>query len=187
MELTRLRKATESQHRKVERDLDLLRASFGRDQYLVLLRRFYGFHQAWEPKVEARLESELPGFFAPRRKLHNIEADLRYLGAGTQDLVRVPKCEKLPSMESVGLALGSMYVIEGSSLGGRILARHFGERLGMLPDAGCKFFAGYSERTSQMWSDFAEIMANRPAAEDDDMLEAAVSTFEVVGEWLGTK
>jgi len=38
-----------------------------------------------------------------------------------------------------------------------------------------------------MWSDFAEIMANRPAAEDDDMLEAAVSTFEVVGEWLGTK
>lgn len=53
LELTRLRKATESQH---------------------------GFHQPWEAKVEARLESELPGFFAPRRKLHNIESDLRYLG-----------------------------------------------------------------------------------------------------------
>lgn len=78
---------------------------------------------------------------------------------------------------SVGLALGSLYVIEGSSVGGRILARHFGERLGMRPDTGCRFFAGYGERTSQMWSAFGELMVSRPVAEDGDMMVAAVSTF----------
>lgn len=185
MELTRLRNATAVQHRKVEKDLDLLRASFTHDHYIALLKRFYGFHLSWESEVEAALETELTDFFGPRRKLHHLEADLRFLGSETEDLLSIPSCKNLPPLKSIGSVLGSVYVIEGASLGGRILTRHFGEQLGIRPDAGCRFFSGYGERTGQMWSAFGELMARRPPAEDDEMLTAAVSTFELLGDWLG--
>jgi heme oxygenase len=168
----------------VEKDLDLLRASFTRDDYIVLLKRFYGFHRSWESEVEAAFETELSDFFRPRKKLHHLEADLRFLGSETEDLLRIPSCKNLPPLKSIGSVLGSVYVIEGSSLGGRILTRHFGEQLGIRPDAGCRFFAGYGERTGQMWSAFGELVAGRPAAENNEMLTAAVSTFELLGDWL---
>jgi heme oxygenase (biliverdin-IX-beta and delta-forming) len=184
MELTCLRRATDIQHRNLERNLDLLRSSFTREHYVAMLRRFYGFHHAWEPEVAARLDSELPDFFAPRRKLHNLEADLRCLGSDIEDILRIPSCTTLPPLQSTGSVLGSLYVIEGSMLGGRILTRHFGDHLGMLPDAGCTYFAGYGERTGQMWSAFGELITSRPDAENDDMLHAAVTTFERLGQWL---
>ena len=56
--------------------LDLLRPSFTLTEYVALLQRFYGFHRCWEPEVATLLEDELPQFFAPRRKLPNLEADL---------------------------------------------------------------------------------------------------------------
>ncbi len=185
MELTTLRSATAIQHRKVEQDLDLLRPSFKRDHYVALLKRFYAFHLPWELKVAAALETELPDFFKPRRKLQNLEADLRYFGSATEDLSRIAKCNNLPPLNSVGSALGSVYVIEGSSLGGRILTRHFNEQLGIGPDAGCCYFSGYGDRTGPMWSAFGELMARRPPTENDELLASAVSTFEFMGHWLG--
>jgi len=184
LELTRLRNATETLHRKIERDLDLLRPSFTLDQYVALLQRFYGFHQPWESEVDALLDIELPGFFESRKKLEKIESDLRFLGSEPQDLLHIPLCEKLPPLNSAGSVLGSLYVIEGSSLGGRILTRHFSGQLGIAPDAGCRFFSGYGERTGQMWSAFGELMSGRPSAEDEEMLAASVSTFELLGQWL---
>lgn len=185
MELKSLRNATERHHHKVEAELDLLRPSLRLADYVALLERFYGFHRLWEPHVAALLETELPDFFRPRRKLQNIEADLRHLGHGTEDLSALASCHNLPPLGSVGAALGSLYVIEGSTLGGRILARHFGEHLGVRPEAGCRLFSGYEERTGQMWKAFGEVMAIRSPAEDQDMLTAAVATFESLGEWLG--
>jgi heme oxygenase (biliverdin-IX-beta and delta-forming) len=184
VEVACLRRATDIQHRNLERNLDLLRSSFTRQHYVAMLRRFYGFHHAWEPQVAAQLDSELPDFFAPRRKLHNIEADLRYFGSEVEDVLRIPSCTTVPTLHSTGSALGSMYVIEGSTLGGRILTRHFGEHLGLLPDAGCRYFSGYEGRTAQMWSAFGELITSRPEAENDDMLDAAVATFDSLGQWL---
>ena len=187
MELTTLRSATASQHRNAEKDLDLLRASFTRDDYVALLKRFYGFHLPWESKVGAVLEMELPDFFEPRKKLQNLEADLRYFGCVAEDRSSIIPCNKLPLLNSIGSALGSVYVIEGSSLGGRILTRHFSEHLGIRPDAGCSYFSGYGDQTGQMWSAFGELMAKRPPVENNEMLTAAVSTFELLGAWLGCK
>ncbi len=100
----------------MERRLDLLRPSFTLDQYVSLRRRFYGFHRPWESEADSLLEEVLPGFFAPRRKLENIESDLRYLGSESQDLLHIALCGKLPALKGIGSALGSLYVIEGSSL-----------------------------------------------------------------------
>jgi heme oxygenase len=187
VELTTLRSATATQHRNAEKDLDLLRPSFTLGHYVALLKGFYGFHLPWESKVEAALETELPDFFKARKKLQHLAEDLRYFGSETEDLSSIVPCRNLPLLDSIGSVLGSVYVIEGSSLGGRLLTRHFGEHLGIRPDTGCRYFSGYGERTGQMWSAFGELMARRPPAESEEMLTAAVSTFELLGGWLQSK
>lgn len=185
MELKSLRNATETHHQKVEAELDLLRSSLTLAEYITLLERFYGFHRIWEPQVAALLESHLPDFFASRRKLHHIEADLRHFGCGTEGLLGIASCQRLPPLTSIGAALGSLYVVEGSTLGGRVLARHFGEHLGIGPESGCRYFSGYAERTGHMWRAFGELMASRSPSEDEETLTAAVATFECLREWLG--
>ena len=124
VELTTLRSATAIQHRDIEKDLDLLRPSFTRNQYIGLLKRFYGFHLPWELKVSAALETEF-------------------------------------------------------------LTRHFNQQLAIRPDAGGRYFAGYGNRTGQTSSAFPELMARRPPAENKQMLTAAISTFELMGDGLG--
>jgi heme oxygenase len=184
VELNSLRNATQNQHEKIEQQLDLLRPSFARGDYLALLRSFYGFVQPWEHAVEPLLEPELPGFFELRRKLPNIAADLRYFGSTADDLACIASCKQLPVLKNIGAALGSMYVIEGSSLGGAILSRHFATHLGVLPDAGCRFFSGYGDRTGRMWSAFGQLIGSRPPAENNDMLEASVMTFDILSAWF---
>jgi heme oxygenase len=74
--------------------------------------------------------------------------------------------------------------MEGSTLGGQILTRHFAGQLGVRPDAGCRYFAAYGENTGAMWRAFGDLVAKRPPSENDDMLSAAIATFERLGDWL---
>ena len=55
-----------------------------------------------------------------------------------------------------------------------------------MANAGGRFFSGYGEDTGRMWSAFGELIKGRPAAENDEMLEAAAATFDLLGEWLGS-
>ena len=184
MELLYLKNATAAKHRKVEQDLNLLDPSFTRIQYTALLKGFYGFHRPWESAVEAVLDTGLPGFFAPRKKLPYLEADLRYLGFASEALTAIPECPHLPALAGMAAALGSLYVVEGSSLGGRILRQHFSRHLHLPLDAGCRYFSGYGDQTGPMWSAFGELLATRPATENEAMLESACSTFDLLGDWL---
>jgi heme oxygenase len=184
MTVDHLRETTHSHHRALERELDLLRPSFTRGDYVALLRAFHGFYAPWEEAIEARIEPALPGFFGPRRKRDALEADLCSLGHDAERLCAIARCRRLPPLRTVGEALGSMYVIEGSTLGGRILAPHFCERLGLRPDAGCRFFTAYGGRAGAMWRAFGEVVAARPEEERGFMAAAAVSTFEALGAWL---
>jgi heme oxygenase len=124
-------------------------------------------------------------FFVTRRKLGNIDSDLRYLGLKTKDFSQISPCTALPQMMTLCSTLGSRYVIVESSLGDGILTRRFGEHLGMRPDAGCRFFAGYGERTGRVWSAFGELISNRLPADSHETVTAAVSTFELLGQWVG--
>ncbi len=77
-----------------------------------------------------------------------------------------------------------MYVVEGSTLGGQVLSRHFADRLGVSPDRGGGFFHGYGEATGRMWMAFAGLAASRPESETGPAIDAAIATFEALGDWL---
>lgn len=175
----RLRAETAPAHRQLERSLDLLSPPLESGRLVALLIRFHGFHRTWEATL-AR-EFSAPFVPAPRRVL--IEQDLQVLGLDAESIGAIPGCAEAISL-GIGLdnALGSVYVLEGSTLGGRVIAHHL-SRAAWWPATGLRYFDPYGEATASRWR---ETMAQLAGAGGDPerIVAGAVRTFEVLQQWL---
>ena len=79
---------------------------------------------------------------AARQKL--IAEDLRVLGA---PLPTIADQAYLPSIPGTAEAIGALYVMEGSTLGGQIIKKMIAKQLGTAEDHATSFFNGYGEAT----------------------------------------
>jgi heme oxygenase len=181
--LHRLKTETAAAHARIEQAFDLEARTQSLVAYRDLLARLYGFHAAWEPRAEAILAD--PGFFRQRRKVEHLKRDLRKLGMTRQAMGALALCEPTVSMQTPAEALGSMYVIEGSTLGGVIIARRVERSLGLGGNSGCSYFRCYGGQVGTMWTAFkAALLARCPPTEEDTAIEAAHRTFEILRSWL---
>lgn len=169
-------------HRDIENALDLSGHDFSLRKYQRLVRRFYGFYSPWEAEVS----TIAPDLIAGRAKRSRLLRDLAYLGVGPDELSRIELCGSLPPLDTRVRVIGSMYVLEGATLGGQILSRHMRSRFG-FESGGRHFFAGYGERTGSMWKQFGEILQAQPAHAHDEIVSSAVATFESIGLWVGAE
>lgn len=182
--MARLRHETRPHHVAVERAVDLERLGASRSAYLRLIRRFLGYYEPLEGRL-AQLPWEGAGLdFDARRKSGWLRADLRFLDP---DGPSCPRCPDLPDPTDLLRGLGCLYVMEGATLGGRVLLRLLGDRLEISPGAGGRFYSGYGDRTGAMWASFGRFadayVAARPAGADA-VVEAASDTFDSLRRWL---
>jgi heme oxygenase len=180
MLLASLKQETTQLHQRIENGLDLFRDDFSVEDYRSLLVRFYGYYSPWEE----RAADTAPNLVAPRTKRANLALDLEFLGMSREEILSIAACDDLPPLDTAARVLGSMYVLEGSTLGGQILLRHVRSRLG-LAEQGCAFFAGYREQTGAMWKQFGGILEDSPSNWRPEIVSSAVATFESIGRWLG--
>ncbi len=172
----RLRAATASAHGRLERDLDWEARVASLDGYRGLLARLRGFHATYEPAIGAALDEA--AFFEPRRRLAKLDADLTYLGLGPTGALPAPSAPRLAGPDA---ALGALYVLEGSTLGGRVIGRRIAALHGFETD-GLAYYRAHGPATGAMWSAFR---ARLEAAGDAGALaEAAVATFAAMRAWL---
>jgi len=179
-----LRAATEAAHLRlhaIPAFEALAEGRITRDEYAALLRRKLGFHAA----LEARLAEAPPlaGFgvdLAARRRSHLLRADLAWLGA-SDDAAPAP----LPRYDTAAAALGALYVAEGSTLGGRQLARALDAILPPGAD-GRRFLLGHAERHGEMWRACCAAI-ERCGAEPGalpEMVRGALDTFAAFEAWF---
>lgn len=185
--LARLRRQTRVQHDSIERAVDLPARLQRRTAYATLLGRFHGFYRPLEQRLAAVGGLAATGVDLPaRRKTELLVADLEALGHTPVTIAALPTCAALPALGGVAAALGCLYVVEGSTLGGRIIAREIRRAHGAGSDASASFFRGYGARTGAMWSALRRILdqecAREPAA--SDAIAAANDTFARLEAWL---
>lgn len=149
--LARLRAGTRQAHDEVERTLDLPTSLSSRERYTHLVGCFHGFHAAFEPAVSRALGDER--FLGPRRKLALLRADLLALGFPDAQAAALPT-PNLPPVPSRSAALGWLYVIEGSTLGGALIAREAERQFGLTAATGCAYFRSYGDAAGAMWTAF---------------------------------
>lgn len=178
----RLRSETRAAHEAAEREFDWERRVATSAGYRALLGRFWGFHATWEPVVAARLAD--PAFVEPRRKLGLLRADLTHLGASPNDITMLPTVDAGALPRTDAEALGSLYVMEGSSLGGQIIARRIAATLGYRRESGCAYFNAYGPEVGTMWRATRQRLVRVPVDQHDAVVAAASATFETIGAWL---
>ena len=179
--LAHLRTVTGPAHRALERDLGLLNRQLDLEAYRQLLASLYGFWIGWEPQIAGLLQDA--ALLAPRRRLHLLAADLTALGIAENELAALPQCPLTP-LRDAAEALGSLYVMEGSALGGRLIGDHVQRCLGSVALDASAYFRGYGAETEMMWQAFLVRLDAAPAADTQRIGNGAVATFERLGWWL---
>lgn len=176
--LARLKDETAGDHARVDALVDpMLSDLAGYRRLLIGLR---DAHRV----IESQLQRHAPalargGYDAPQRsKLGWLADDLAFLGVsesdGTTDAVRF-------SLADVTAAFGAVYVVEGATLGGRVIARRVIPALSLSPTAGCRYFSGYGAETRDRWRSTGDAIAahasHASAAAVSCMVGAAKETF----------
>jgi heme oxygenase len=187
----RLKAETSPYHERLERRLSLTESVRSKNEYIHLLKYFYGFYSPFETEI-ARFEKELGegGFeLNPRFKSGLIVEDLLALGCKANDISNLPHCSYLPSLSVSAQALGCLYVVEGSTLGGQFIARHFRNTLEMNQESGCRFFTGYGAETGKMWQAFVLFLNSQGETMQNqtEVVRSACSTFECLENWLSSR
>ncbi|WP_052213560.1 biliverdin-producing heme oxygenase [Belnapia sp. F-4-1] len=144
-----LRTATAAAHERLHHIpvfQDLAEGRLDRAGYAALLRRLLGFHAAIEAVLAAAPSLAHYGIdLAGRRRAPLLRADLAHLGAPAE-----APLAPVPRFAIAAEALGALYVTEGSTLGGRHLARGLDH---ILPAGeGRGFFLGHGARHGAMWA-----------------------------------
>lgn len=153
--LTQLRHATAPMHEALEQtplSTALLRPDVTLNHYTAYLQRMHGVISFCEAQVFPLIENVITDL-AERRKLHLIERDLAGLtphGATFSNPYAPFKTAAIP------FALGYMYVVEGSTLGGRVILKQLVQKLPINEQSGGTFFAGYGGETSAKWKSFLQ-------------------------------
>jgi heme oxygenase len=181
----KLRAATAAAHERLHRHAGLSAAAAGAidiDSYRALTARLYGFHRAFDAVMSA-YPAVSPHAGAPRSRL--LEDDLLALGVSREQLAALPLCDTLSSWPLEAQALGALYVVEGSALGGARIARALAPLLQSLQGAGCRFFSNDDGRRG----DWTGLLTRLERLQDDPYLEraaieAAVETFEKFEDWM---
>jgi heme oxygenase len=138
------------------------------------LAKMYGFLVPYE----ARLRQQELGpewEIATRQRAHLILDDLQ------QPATALKICDDMPPMVSWPELLGTMYVMEGSTLGGQVIARQLAKADIPLRN----YFSGYGERTGPLWKAFCQLLTQEATAENQaEIVQSASLTFQKLSVWL---
>jgi heme oxygenase len=138
------------------------------------LTQMYGFLAPYE----ARLRQQHLGpdwEVGTRQRAHLILEDL------AQPASALALCPDMPPLGTWPQLLGAMYVVEGSTLGGQVIARQLAKA--DIPQR--TYFSGYGERTGPLWKAFCQLLAQEATpANEAEIVQSASHTFQKLEAWL---
>jgi heme oxygenase len=178
-----LRTRTAAEHESVERSLDLLDPALDRSRLVDVLTRLHGFWLAAEDGLDGwamthpREAEEVR--WSRRRRARLYADDLAALGTPSR-----PPRPRLPPVDGTDEALGRLYVLEGSTLGGTFIDRHLATMPG-LTGARLRAFSPYGPETAAMWHAFRRTTRARIAGGGHAavVVGSARETFQALAAW----
>lgn len=179
--LVQLREGTTDLHESLESGLPLGSMDLNRERYIQVLQGFRGFFASWEPVAQRAAPPALVDFVTHRARTALLDRDLAALSSSPDGAVAL----NLPDLSTTPRLLGSMYVLEGSRLGGQSLVRGLEARLGLTPQHGLAFFTGFGPQTGSQWKAFCALLEEQVSPVDaPHAVAAARATFLSIHNWM---
>ena len=103
-----------------------------------------------------------------------------------REISKIETSDDLPALDSKERIFGSLYVIEGSTLGGQVISRHLKQKFELDEANGAAFFSGYGKETGKMWNGFRESITAfaENNTNKEEIIAGANETFEKIGKYL---
>lgn len=176
-----VKESTQPLHSETERLLfPKLSSIQSADDYAVILKMFYGYYLPLEEKIQQHITASLLADVHERRNAGAALHDLKSIGKFETNL---PLCSHLPSIKNAAQAFGALYVLEGSTLGGKMIAKMLLKNTSFpLTENSVTFFAGYKEETGNKWKTFLEAFNRQDNV--DEMVQSATDTFFYLKRWI---
>ncbi len=181
----RLRQETADLHARAETARRLkrcLEADYSLAEYIELLGALHAFHLAVESRLMLEPFEPLRRFFHARRKSHIIGLDLQSFGVCAGKTPGDSLTGLLPALHDSSARLGAAYVLEGSALGGAVIAKALRRSLGAQL-AGALLFHSAGHGLAGDWRDFLTVLSDH-AEEPGRAIDAAKATFQAITAWL---
>ena len=186
-----LRNATAARHRILESALPLASLPLEAALYGRALAGFEVFLQAWEPRIRSALPLRLHGWLTTRSRYELVRADIERLRCERTRLAASLKKACVASVDGIELrgacaiyaAFGSMYVMEGSALGGQVIAKVARDSLGIHARNGGAYFTGHGAATAAGWRSFLGLLEAEVGCEPlprSAACKAAEQTFDAL-------
>jgi heme oxygenase len=160
-----IKEQTHAAHQNVEgtivRQLKSIRSDA---DYAKVLKGFYAYFRAVEDRIAPFVTSDILPDLADRRNSSYIKKDIEALGGSVENLPEA----NAPLVNNVLEALSSLYVLEGSIMGGPYIVQML-NKYGITK--GTSFFEGYGENSREMWAGFTTVLNKH--AEDPASYELA--------------
>ncbi|MBC7388216.1 MAG: biliverdin-producing heme oxygenase [Opitutaceae bacterium] len=152
------------------------------EAYITILKKFYTFFSQLEKQLEHTGIEHVLVDYIDRRKAALLIGDLKFLG----QKIQMTNANVVPKISSLSESFGALYVMEGSTLGGKFISAVLQEKLNIGPESGGSFFYGYGMDTSTKWKIFCESLTtyNQKFQEDDQIISTACATFLQFRTWL---
>jgi len=193
--MSRLRSETRELHSHAEsRTLQrqIAAGTVDRSAFLAYLGQLYLVHATLETAL-ARLREHHPSIEAvatpARMRMADLERDLEFHGVDRSALAPVPPTAAfiahLAAAERTAptALLGSLYVLEGSTNGGRFLARVL-RKAWQLDGRGLDALDPYGDEQPVRWAEFKRDMdaLQLPSGDAEGVVGAAIATFTAIAE-----
>lgn len=157
------------------------------DKYSKLLGRLYGFVYASELCMEPLLDNYASDLEWPKRKrVGHLLKDLIFLGESRMVVDALPKCQDVSSIQTTAQALGTLYLFEGSRLGGLVLSKALREHFGFQNFDGYAYFGSNGVEVVPMWQTFKNFMEKYVASNggEQEIILSAKDSFESLNKWI---
>jgi heme oxygenase len=170
--IDRLRQETRSAHGELDETLHLIDRLSSIRQRANVLAGYHRFHHAAEAAIAPFLGAIPDLDFAARRRSRLIAEGMGILG---QEML--PDQATIPGISTQSEAFGALYVLEGSSLGGRVILKELKRRGASLKGLG--FLDPYGFNTGPRWRSFLAILEREvdSAERQSDAVTGALNTF----------
>jgi heme oxygenase len=180
--LARLKLETAAEHAAVEQATGVMQPGLTLQEYGRYLEKTLGFYVPVEEALRrVAVWGALDLAAEERVKLPFLTRDLSLLG---HDPAQVTVCDAPPQLPGLAEAVGCAYVLEGSTLGGRVISRHVQQCFGAAVPRG--FLECYGARTGESWQAFRAAVQRFASTREIEnrVIGGARETFRAFTRWL---
>ena len=177
----RLRERTRAAHEALDDVIGLEAHLQTRESYRELISRFWGIYMTLTSAVD-RVRTSFP----QAEKMTWLESDLRCLGLSNDTILVLPRAPVAPVVRDEADAFGVLYVLEGATLGGQIIARQLETALGVTKDSGGRFFWSHGAGVGTNWRRFVSALDRfgETCPEVERVERSALAAFDAFRSWM---